>query len=210
MRRNTQHKEMYGQEFSGNACGKVDHVCILRMGTDTSLCVMSVGTCHACLWGKVSVCITQGKERARVCACSHLHLGEDRCKYVCDSFQVCMIRGRKYVTIYVHACTLRVSVWFHAQACVLMGRMRVRGQVMSYVCVSTAGGGGSAWHRENSEFRGGHPEVCPDIWGTETSKALRTEGSTPSISPCQGHSPILEFSGSPAHWTKPAWPAQAK
>lgn len=58
-------------------------------------------------------------------------------------------------------------------------------------------------------LRGGHPEVCPDIWDTETSKALRTNGGTGYISPCQGHSPILRFSDSPAHWHKPAWPGRA-
>lgn len=133
-----QHKEMYHQVFSGNVCGRAGCVCFLAVGTYVPLRVVSAGTCHACILGKVSVCLTQGKARAWVCVCSHLHLGRDGHKYVCDHLQMGVIRVRKCGTVCVHACGFSANVWVRARVCVLMGRMWVRGQVMSNVCVGTA------------------------------------------------------------------------
>lgn len=55
-------------------------------------------TCHCmpCQWVHVCMPVAEGvyvwNPREGVCLdpCSHLHLGEDRCKYVCDSLRVCI------------------------------------------------------------------------------------------------------------------------
>lgn len=75
-------------ECSWGMCGNAER-CIFRTGKY----LIRRGSCQlvhvVCVfWRRVSVC-NQGKACAWVVCVLPLHLGEDMCKYVCDSLSVC-------------------------------------------------------------------------------------------------------------------------
>lgn len=94
----------------------------------------------------------------------------------------------------------RTSVW-------LTGRTWVRGQGRSCVCVHTAGRRRVCAVALGAEGSEGAIPRCAGIEGPDTSRALRAGGSTPSSLLAKV---TLQFSGSPAHWSKPACPAPAR